>query len=1027
MSIEEAKQVSVSMSGKSFVPPPRRIDDILAILEEPGKFDLDIIEKHKTVADALPPDTKQSVILANFYYKRGLSALELGRYKQALEDLRKALFFAEKKDGTKVTGLAFKDYAKIQAQLGNVESEYGNYKRAISLQQNVIKNYPRSQSYFLLTLYYLRTGDFKGAEKAKNAGIRFCNEMTPKSKGQGKAWLEIHKADMQAAVLEAKGKYSEAEPFRRFILKYMAQSSKKSYTTDEFPMGYINRRCALAYNLMNQGRFVEAEIEVRETLKEAIGLGGKESIKTGNILVLFGKILLSQGRLDDADKIIHSAIHTFENSGLSRDSFIIRKASMILGQILVAKLEFSEAMKQFDEIKQSMHENQYFYGGYITRDPNFILTLLKAGLAQVAMGSISNQYYKYIEYFGNTHYKTAEILGLRGMANALMGKEKQAIKDFSDAVPILFRKRSDENDYLEKIRLKIIVESYLELLSIIHSSEREKEFGIDASSEMFRLCEEIRESSVQSALEESSARAAAVDPELADLVRKEQDALKQINALQGTLFNAFITPADQQNSNAIENLKNSINTLSRARTALLDEIKRRFPKYSAFTKPQPVALIQAQQQLNPYEALISVYPSENQTFVWAIPHKGDIKCIVLPLKKNDLKKIVRILRKSLESNPETFGELPDFDLNKAYELYNKLLKPVENGWKDAKDLVIVATGPLGQLPFSVLPTASVKQEPEKNELFANYRKVPWLIRKVSITRCPSVFSFITLRKLPQGNSSRKHFAGFGDPYFNQEQLIQANAEKISQKAMSANLRGRIHVRGIRVTKTGSLDNEQITSSHLGLLNRLPDTAEEIKSIARALGADLTKDIFLGKNASEHQVKTMDLSDRQVIAFATHALLPGDLDGLDQPAIALSAPTVTNDNEDGLLTMGEVLKLKLNADWVVLSACNTGASDGAGAEAFSGLGRAFFYAGTRAILVSMWPVETTSAKKLTTGLFMYQKENQMLSRARALQKSMLSLIDSPGIKDEISGKIIASYAHPLFWAPFTIIGDSGDHI
>ena len=171
---------------------------------------------------------------------------------------------------------------------------------------------------------------------------------------------------------------------------------------------------------------------------------------------------------------------------------------------------------------------------------------------------------------------------------------------------------------------------------------------------------------------------------------------------------------------------------------------------------------------------------------------------------------------------------------------------------------------------------------------------------------------------------------------------------------------------------------------------------------------------------------MDLSDRQVIAFATHALVPGDLDGLDQPAIALSAPTVTNDNEDGLLTMGEVLKLKLNADWVVLSACNTGASDGAGAEAVSGLGRAFFYAGTRAILVSMWPVETTSAKKLTTGLFMYQKENPKLSRARALQKSMLSLIDSPGIKDEISGKIIASYAHPLFWAPFTIIGDSSNN-
>jgi CHAT domain-containing protein len=95
----------------------------------------------------------------------------------------------------------------------------------------------------------------------------------------------------------------------------------------------------------------------------------------------------------------------------------------------------------------------------------------------------------------------------------------------------------------------------------------------------------------------------------------------------------------------------------------------------------------------------------------------------------------------------------------------------------------------------------------------------------------------------------------------------------------------------------------------------------------------------------------------VIAFASHALVPYDLDGLDQPAIALSAPSVTGDDEDGLLTMGEIMALKLNADWVVLSACNTAAAQGAGAEAVSGLGRAFFYAGTRAILASMY-VETT---------------------------------------------------------------------
>jgi len=160
-----------------------------------------------------------------------------------------------------------------------------------------------------------------------------------------------------------------------------------------------------------------------------------------------------------------------------------------------------------------------------------------------------------------------------------------------------------------------------------------------------------------------------------------------------------------------------------------------------------------------------------------------------------------------------------------------------------------------------------------------------------------------------------------------------------------------------------------------------------------------------------------------VAFASHALVPYDLDGLNQPAIALSAPSVTGGDDDGLLTMAEILDLKLNADWVVLSACNTGAADGAGAEAVSGLGRAFFYAGTRAVLVSMWPVETSSAKKLTTSLFRHLKNNPGLTKAQAHQKAMLEMIEGPGMLGE-DGRAIASYAHPFFWAPFIIVGDNG---
>jgi CHAT domain-containing protein len=351
---------------------------------------------------------------------------------------------------------------------------------------------------------------------------------------------------------------------------------------------------------------------------------------------------------------------------------------------------------------------------------------------------------------------------------------------------------------------------------------------------------------------------------------------------------------------------------------------------------------------------------------------------------------------------------------------------VEAGWKDATDLLVIASGSLGQLPLALLPTSQYKLGTEEDELFVGYRNVPWLIRKASITMLPSANSLISLRALPDGDPSRKAFVGFGDPIFCLEQLSRETGDHEKGGLPKLASRGPgLHVRGVRFSAKGNLDSGQIESSGLAQLDRLPDTAEEITGIAQALGADLKKDVFLGKDASKHRIMTMNLADRKVVAFATHALVPGDLDGLNQPALAFSSPAVTGNNEDGLLTLGEILKLKLNADWVVLSACNTGAAEGEGSEAVSGLGRAFFYAGTRSLLVSMWPVETTSARKLVIETFLMLQADKHLTRAMSLRRSMMDMIDKADLKDDTTGKIIASYAHPLFWSAFEIVGDPGN--
>jgi CHAT domain-containing protein len=1020
MTLKEAKQVTVSMSEKPFVPPPRRMDDILAMLDQPGQFDPYAILLHKDRADAPPWNTQNPTVLATQYFTRGKSARELGRFKQSLEDLRKALNYAETAGGENIRPM----HAGILGYLSQVEAEFGNFSHAIALTERALKIDRWSMHYVTLTSQYISAGDLRAAQEMKEAGVRLCDDIiSDASKSDlSRTWATIHKAGMQAAMLEARGNSAEAEPYRRYVLKLMNDPIKRVIIIRKHPRSYLMARHKLANNLRRQGRFAEAEVEAREALKESLALGGKGSETNGRILTLLGMIYTSQGRLNDAEAITRATIRNYEMIGLPGDSSRVAYPKMLLGTILFARQNYTEAMKHYDSGKVSMLENQFYYENHFSKSPHVILSLLKTGRTEEALATISKYYEKDIRYFGKKSYRMAQMMGLRGMAHAQMGNELQALRDFSESVPILLKTTGVRSSYLKNLRVRIIVESYLDLLTKIHNTRREKEFGVNASPEMFMLCQGISESIVQRALGASGARAAAVDPELADIVRKEQDACQHIDALETILSEAIAIPSDQQNPDALEDLKDTIESIKHARSVLLDEIKRRFPKYADFTNPKPVTFSLAQKHLRPREALVVIFPAASYTYVWAIPHNGDVHFKVVSLNEADLHRIVEQLREAIEIDPGTFGDIPAFDFTRAYDLYSKLLKPVQKGWRHAKDLIVVAHGPLAQLPFSLLPTSLVALGAEKGALFSNYRKVPWLIRKVSITRQPTVSSFTTLREIPEGDPDRKAFVGFGDPIFDRTQIAMAENKKDNPPVESSSAGDRVRVRGIRVTKQGKLDNAQILSTHLGSLNRLPDTADEIKSMAKTLEADPSRDCFLGKSASEKQVKTMDLSNRRVIAFASHALVPGDLDGLYQPAIALSAPSVTGDKDDGLLTMGEVLKLLLNADWVVLSACNTGAAEGAGAEAVSGLGRAFFYAGTRALLVSMWPVETTSAKKLTTGLFQYQKKNKKLSKVRAHQKSMLALIDSPGLIDNTTEKIVASYAHPFFWAPFIVVGD-----
>ena len=204
------------------------------------------------------------------------------------------------------------------------------------------------------------------------------------------------------------------------------------------------------------------------------------------------------------------------------------------------------------------------------------------------------------------------------------------------------------------------------------------------------------------------------------------------------------------------------------------------------------------------------------------------------------------------------------------------------------------------------------------------------------------------------------------------------------------------------------------------LPALPETADELRAIAKILGAK-SEDIKLGEAASVTTVKKEPLANYRVVYFATHALVAGEVEKFAkvkaEPALVLSIPDKPSEEDDGLLTASEVAMLKLNADFVVLSACNTAAGDKPGAEALSGLARAFFYAGAKSLVVSHWEVDSDATVELMDGLFEALKANPRLSHAEALRLSMLRMIANSS-KPE--------WAQPKFWAPFVVVGEPQKH-
>jgi len=1024
-----------------FVAPPRTIADITAILDS-EKPDAAKISQRKAAADAAPPTGLPPVKLAQFYYDRGNARALLAQNKEALADGLQALTI-NKSAGD------YSQLIRIRQFVGIEYKALGDPKNAIAIfdltARDAEPNQRRGAAINALgniSRLYVSMGDVTQAGTYAGRVQALVQEArgspNPKWRASyaiyGHSW-EADADETRGIVFAARGQYVEAEAaFRR--AEAFRRATVKDLPKFEVPpppeqviQSADNDLVSVAINESKQNRLSEAEADARRALLEILKTRGKYSPSTSYFIIALASVLVEQGRYPEAEQLARSALDVQRTLGVADSSPMSVNALSQLGNILVLQRKAKDAGEVYAELDKALAQWAPEQRQAFQINGSRIVALYGSGQVTQGIAAAEELVKRQTARTGPNSYDTASAYGTLAVGYARAGRDADAIREFKTALPVLMagaRENNDDDDptlvAAREGRLQRMVENYIGVLARGGTAPN------TVAVETFALADAVRGHAVQKALADANARAVAKDPALAALVRKEQDLAKQVGAQLGALNNMLALPSDQRNDQDVRSLNAAIEKLRTDRKAAQQEIKQRFPAYANLVDPKPPSVDDIRAALRPGEALLSFYFGQDASFVWAVPKDGPVAFAAIPATATQLAAKIHTLRQALEPQITMVSEIPPFDLTLAYELYALLLKPVESGWQPAKSLIVATNGALGELPLSLLPTAPSQVDPETKPLFAGYRDVPWLARTHAVTVVPSASALVSLRRLPPGSPNRETLIGFGDPYFNAQEAAEAESEQslAGQQladAVPANSGTDVVARGAPLKLRAAPHVEDVDKAELALLPRLPDTRDELTAMARALNVDPAKALYLGNAANEQNVETLDLSHYRIVAFATHGLVPGDIDGLTQPALALTAPDVADVKGDGLLTIEKILALKLDADWVVLSACNTAAGAGAGAEAASGLGSAFFYAGTRALLVTNWSVQSTSARELITDLFRRQAADPALSRGEALRQAMMALLDGPGLVDA-SGQPVYTYAHPLFWAPYSVIGDGG---
>jgi CHAT domain-containing protein/tetratricopeptide (TPR) repeat protein len=668
-------------------------------------------------------------------------------------------------------------------------------------------------------------------------------------------------------------------------------------------------------------------------------------------------------------------------------------------------------------------------------DPRLLVLLAaKAGRLDEALEGAERSHRSRLRLYGARHPLTQEAAGVRGVVRLLRGDTSRAMSDFEDMFAATLDTSGGWLDLGQRgVRGFVFGIAFDEFMRFIAERALTGE-PVDAAltDRALQIADRNNLSVTQQAITDSTARVLAATPALRSLLEQEQTQRQaagalftQLNATLGQedrvrretqtdAFKALPEAERQPRLEALRLVREQVKAqqaeTSAARAALnaqREVIAKQFPAYADLVTPATPRPAQLRTLLGAGEALLVVAPGDAATLVWLVRADGRSSFHASRLTASEIATRVGALRALLDpgsatAGPSATGAGPQGSTQpptqaptaqpsqlpaQMHALYRELLGPQEALLADVRSLIVAASGPLASLPFAALVTRA----PEANAPSA------WLVRRIAVTQLPSPSALLALRRVAQVQPAAKALLGFGDPLFD----LAGAAPSAARPAAAG------------ATATVSR-NATSYDAELGLRYRdvppLPETRTELLAVAAALGANPNTDLVMGAQATRRAVLEANLLDRRVVAFATHGLMPGELPGVSKPALAMAANA--DERESPLLELDDVLGLRLNAQWVLLSACNTAAGEQGGA-AMSGLVRGFFFAGARSVLATHWAVDSESAAALSTAVFKAQA-SAGVSRAESLRQAQLALID---------GTLGAGrWAHPYHWAPYALFGD-----